>query len=658
MAQPADAAPVGNLAADFEPATEEQWLALVDKVLGGRPLESLTSRTADGIEVQPLYTEGPDEAATGSPGAAPFTRGFTAAQREAGRWDLRVMVDHPSPGSSELELGATSVLVGGAALASENSFRTAIEGVLAAGAPVVLAPGSGFATTAEWLIAAWSAAGLQDSAVTGGFGADPMGLLAREGRLPQGLDRALADATGLAVMAARRFPRVHTWSVDATPYAEAGGSAAQELAAMLCTAVAYLRSMQAGSMDARAAVSSLEVTLGADVDFFTTIAKLRAARRVFGAMSQACGADPATASPTLVVRTLHRDLTRRDPWVNMLRVTSAAFAAALGGADAIIAAAFDSELGRPSELGRRMARNTQLLLSEESHVGRVIDPPGGSWYVESLTDAIAARAWELFGELERAGGMPAVLLDGTLAERIASVRDERRSDVAARRSPITGVSEFPNLDEQLPEVATTPSGTPLCARDSGSATECEPFAPVRWAEPFEALRDAADARRASAAPSAVAVPRVFLANLGDVATHTARASWAKNFFEAGGIEAASSERGTTQGFHSTEEMVEDFCSDPARIACICSSDATYAELAAPAASALAAAGAERIYLAGRPGELADELRSAGVGQFIHVGVDVLAVLVSAHELLGIAPAVADPTTNQNPTTSERREDER
>lgn len=657
MAQPAEAGIVGNLAGDFEPATEQQWLDLVGKVLKGRPVDSLSSLTSDGIEVRPLYVDGPDESTTGAPGAAPFTRGFTAAQREGGRWDLRTLIDGSgerdgAPSAvAELECGATSLLVGGGALASEDSLRSALVDVHLDLAPVVLAPESGFATAARWLMSLWADAGVADDSVVGGFGVDPIGVLAHRGHLPQGIDRALADGTGLAVMAANRYPNVRTWSVDATPYAEAGASEGQELASMLSTAVAYLRSMQDAGMNANDAAARIEITLGADADFFTTIAKLRAARRTYGAMSQACGVDPAVAPPAMVVRTLHRNLSRRDPWVNMLRVTSGAFAGALGGADTVITAPFDSELGQPSALGRRMARNTQLLLSEESNVGRVIDPAGGSWYIESLTESIAAEAWSIFMSFEGAGGMPAVLTDGTIAARIQSVRDERATAVATRRAPITGVSEYPNLDEQIPEPEPASSGEPVQASETDVATTCERLDPVRWAEPFEALRDAADAARVSG-PAGAADPRVFLANLGSVASHTARASWATNFFEAGGIAAATSERGRSVGFGSAAEVVADFAADPARIACICSSDETYAELAVQTVGALAAAGAEQIYLAGRPAELQVELEEAGVDQFIHVGVDLLEVLGRAHVLLGIA------STGQVPSTGEPQEDHR
>ncbi|MCZ7627655.1 MAG: methylmalonyl-CoA mutase family protein [Microthrixaceae bacterium] len=282
MAQPVDADPVGDLAGDFEAATEQQWLDLVAKVLGDRPVESLTSATADGIEVRPLYTEGPDESVTGAPGAAPFTRGFTANQRDGGRWDLRVFVDGAGgPGcTTELERGATSLLVGAGALATQDALRASLAGVHLDLVPVVLAAGSGFTASAEWLMSLWADSAVGDDSATGGFGADPIGVLARSGRLPQGIHRALADGAGLAAMAADRYPRVRTWSVDATPYAEAGASEAQELAAMLSTAVAYLRSMQDAGMGADDAAASVELTLGADADFFTTIAKLRAARRL------------------------------------------------------------------------------------------------------------------------------------------------------------------------------------------------------------------------------------------------------------------------------------------------------------------------------------------------------------------------------------------
>lgn len=625
-----------DLAGQFDPATEDDWLALVDKVLKGKPFDTLRSRTADGIDVAPLYRNGPDESTTGTPGAAPFTRSFSASQRPSGRWDMRVELADSDPGAANaaalrsLERGATSLRVGGGCLASSGALTSTLEGVHLDLAPVALAPGASFATTAEWLLELWSQRGTPDSVAAGCLGADPLGTLARTGALPQGVDRALADAVGLATMAANRFPGVRAWSLDVTPYAEAGASEAQELAALLSTAAAYLRAMQNGSMDADAAIGQIEITLGASSDFFTTIAKLRAARRVFGSLAEASGADMTRTNTPIVVRTLDRDLSRRDPWVNLLRVTSAAFAAALGGADTVITRTFDSQLATRGLLGERMARNTQLLLSEESGVGRVIDPAGGSWYIESLTERIAEEAWDTFRVLEGAGGLPAVLLDGTLSARISSVASARFEAVSTRRTPLTGVSEFPELDGEAPAGAPHRPGEPVGVGATEAEVRCEPLRPLRWAEPWEALRDAVDS-------TAGDPPVVFLANLGPVASHTARASWATNLFAAGGLRATSSDRGTGSGFSSAEEAAADFTASGANLVCICGSDEEYANSAAGAARALRDAGASRIYLAGRPGESRSELEEAGVDEFVHVGVDVVDLLRGAHEALGIPP---------------------
>ncbi len=624
-----------TFAGEFQPASEQDWREAVERVLKGAPFDRLVSRTSDGIEVQPLFTDGPDDAATGAPGAQPFTRGFTAIQRPDGAWDLRApigsgdaVVDNATA-LRELMRGATSLVLSGGAMHDKQTMSSVLDGVLLDLAPVVLAPGAAFITTAEWLMEIWQDNSVADDKALGAFGADPIGTLAATGELPQGVDRALADMAGLASMTAARYPGVRAITVDATPYSEAGATEGTELAAMLATAVAYLRALERTDMSAADAGGQIEVTLGADPDFFTTIAKLRAARRVWAAMATACGVDPAQNPPRFVARTLHRAMSSRDPWVNMLRVTSAAFAAVLGGADSVTTLSFDSELGEPGELGRRMARNTQLLLGEESGIGAVIDPAGGSWYVESLTEQLAAEAWSQFRTIEAAGGLPAALLDGTLAARIGQARDKHLSAVATRKAPITGVSEFPLIDEELPQTAPTSAARPVQVDAGGSATRCEPLQPVRWAEQFEALRDAADAAAASGGN-----PRVFLANLGSVATHTARATWAKNFFEAGGIEAVTSAAGASTGFDDDELLAADFAGSGASIACICSSDEVYAQRGAEAAAALG--GAKRVYMAGKPGEGREQLEAAGVDQFIHVGVDVLAVLRAAHQLLGIS----------------------
>ena len=362
---------------------------------------------------------------------------------------------------------------------------------------------------------------------------------------------------------------------------------------------------------------------------------------MWSALTASCGASEPYRTAPQHVRTADRMLTRRDPWVNLLRVTAAAFGAGLGGATSVTTAAFDEALGEPDELGRRMARNTQLVLLEESNLGRVTDPAGGSWYVESLTEQIATAAWGLFQELESSGGLPAVLLDGSLGEQIAAVRRERLQRVATREEPLTGVSEFAEVGESS-EVRTGADLRTLRARairaaascrldgQAASATECEALPRVRWSQEFEALRDASDAYVGATGSR----PKVMLVTLGPVAVHTARATFARNFFAAGGIESLTTETGSTTGYTDPGEAVADALRSAAHLVCICSSDEVYEELAVPFASALRGAGLSPVYLAGRPGGREEAEREAGVSEFIHVGVDALAALRRAHEVIG------------------------
>jgi methylmalonyl-CoA mutase len=618
-----------TLAAEFPTPTREDWLELVDKVLKGADFHrKLVSRTADGIEVQPLYVRGDGTAtdASGLPGTDPFTRGAHVAPRPGGAWDVRVPVLAPDPATAnaialdELLRGATSLSVhlrdGGVVVNGADDLDRVLDGVHLDLAPVALETGGRFAQPAEWLREVWARRGVGGAEVAGSLGVDPLGALARDGSLHD-VATALEEAARIAAETAAATPNVQALAIDLGPYVEAGATPGQQLAALLATGVAYLRACEAAGLDPTAAASQIEVRIVVDTDFFGGIALCRAARRVWAALLAECGVAEDGRGIHLQARTAARVMTVRDPWVNLLRVTSATFATALGGADGIVALPFDTELGVPDDLGRRLARNTHLLLQEESNVGRVLDPAGGSWYVESLTEQLASVAWDLFAGIEADGGMAAVLADGSFAAHIDGAWEVRRAALATRRVPVTGVSEFPLLAE-APVVREPRASSPAAAGGLPAR---------RDAEDFEALRDAASAFRDASG----AWPRVFLANLGPVATHTARATWARNFFEAGGVEAVGDE-----GWSEAADVVTAFEASGASLACICSSDATYAELAEPVAKALKAAGAGRVYLAGNPGDARAAFESAGVDEFVHVGVDVIATLRRAHETLGVS----------------------
>ncbi|MCC9310594.1 methylmalonyl-CoA mutase small subunit [Kitasatospora sp. RB6PN24] len=617
------------LAAEFPDTTRERWQHLVEGVLrksgaqdvaGVQAEEALSTELQDGLRVRPLYTAEDSSAAPGYPGFPPFVRGGRPQGSAVSGWDVRQRHADPDPRRAneavlaDLENGVTSLWleVGGAGL-PVAALPDVLAGVYLDLAAVVLDAGTETGDAAEQLLRLYAERGVPAEAAAGNLGADPLGLLARTGK-DADTDAQLLEAAALAGRCAEGYPGLRALTVDALGYHEAGASPAQELGCSLATAVAYLRELTAAGLTVDAACAQLEFRYAADGDQFLTIAKFRAARRLWARVAQLCGASPQAAAQRQHAVTSSVMMTERDPWVNMLRTTVACLAAGVGGADAVSVLPFDSAVGLPDAFARRIARNTQAILLEESNLARVIDPAGGSWYVEQLTDELARAAWAWFQELERAGGQRAALVSGLVGERIADTWAERSTALARRREPITGVSEFPHLHEQplLRTAAPAPLGGGLPR--------------VRRAEAFEALRSRSDAHLAGHG----ARPRLFLAALGPAAAHTARSSFAGNLFQAGGIETTLAE-----GVEPAA-LAEAFAASGATVACLCSSDRLYAEHAKAVAAALKAAGARRVLLAGRPGELREALERAGVDEFVFAGGDAVALLSALLDEIGVA----------------------
>jgi len=623
-----------RLADGFEQATEGQWLALVDKVLKGADFdERLVARTADGIALKPLYTRA--DAVAGAdlavPGSAPLTRG---RPRAGLGWDIRtfhVETDARLANTAILEDlagGATSIVLqiaapGGIGLAyNGNEIATALAGVDLTLCPVVLVAGEYTQDAAGSLMAVWRERGLPEAQWKGELGADPLGTLARTGALYHPLARSLEVAARLAADM-RGMPGVRALIADGHPYHAAGASEAEELAAMLGTLLAYLEACDAIGLAPADALPKISVGLAADCDQLLTIAKLRAGRRLVWRIAQACGAEPAAADVTFASATAWRMLARRDPWVNVLRNTVACAAAAMGGADAICVLPFTFPLGRPDAFTRRIARNTQIVLQEESGLGRVADPSGGSFAIERLTDDLARKAWAIFQRWDAAGGMGAALTSGRVQDEIAATAAARARDIATGRLPLTGASAFPRLGDD--GIRVEPWPRPVLSADLKGET-APPLPMARLAEPFERLRDAADAF----ATRTGAPPRVFLANLGTRAEFNSRTGWITNQLAAGGIAAID-----TDGFTAPADLGRAFAASGAEVACLCASDAVYGDLGEAAAMALAAAGARHVLLAGRP-KSADALKAAGVDQFLAAGDDMIAMLLALHVVLGVA----------------------
>ncbi|GAA2746385.1 methylmalonyl-CoA mutase family protein [Kitasatospora cinereorecta] len=611
------------LAAEFPDASREQWQRLVENVLrksgaqdvgGVRAEEVLSTRLQDGLRVRPLYTAQDTAADAGLPGFPPFVRGSRAQGAAVSGWDVRQRHADPDPRRAneavlaDLENGVSSLwLTVGEAGLPIAALPAVLDGVYLDLAAVVLDAGPAFRPAAEQLFAVLAERGVSAEAASGNLGADPLGLLARTGD-DTATTELLADAADLAERCADGFPNVRALTVDALAFHDAGASPAQELGCALAAGVAYLRELTAAGLGVDAAAGQLEFRYAASEDQFLSIAKFRAARRLWARVAEVSGVAPQAAAQRQHAVTSSVMMTARDPWVNMLRTTVACLAAGVGGADAVTVLPFDEAVGLPDAFARRVARNTQSILLEESHLAKVVDPAGGSWYVEQLTDELARAAWAWFQEIERAGGLRAALVGGLVGERIAATWAERSQRLAKRREPVTGVSEFPHLGEQplVREAAPAPLGGGLPR--------------VRRAEAYEALRMRSDAHLAATG----ARPRLFLAAIGSAAAHTARSTFAANLFQAGGIETV-----TTAGTDPAA-LAEAFTASGAPIACLCSSDQGYAEHGAAVAGALKAAGAT-VLLAGKPGTV-----ESGVDDHVFAGCDAVAVLTSLLDQIGVA----------------------
>jgi methylmalonyl-CoA mutase len=607
------------LAAEFPPATAEQWRKLVEHVLKGAPFDSrLVAKTYDGLAIEPLYGR------------------RAQAQPVAGRmpgapWSVMQRVDHPDPAAAnaealdDLENGASglSIIFAGAIgaygyglPASEAAIAHTLEGIhLDAGIALDLDGGAQAQDAGRLLAALVRRRGLSPAATNIRFGFDPIGAAATAGaRALRISDLAATLGAAISDLAAQGF-RGPFVPADGRVIHSAGGSEAQELAYVLAVAVEYLRALEARSIALDAARGMIYFRLAADADQFLTIAKFRALRILWARVEQACKLAPAP--PFVAAETAWRMMTKRDPYLNMLRATIAVVAAGLGGADAITVLPFTMALGLPDRFARRIARNTQLVLLEESNLAKVTDPAAGAGALEHMTEQLCRAAWSQFQEIERAGGAWAALEQGMIQTKVAAVRGERQTAVARRKDAITGTSDFPDLAEAPVSVLDVPPSAP----PPPSASAFEPLPRIRLAEPFEQLRDASDQMLARTG----ARPKIFLANLGTPADFSVRATFAKNLFAAGGIEAA-------EGFVTSDEMITAFKASGAKLACLCSSDAVYARQATAAAQALRRAGAS-VWLAGRPGALETELTQAGVSAFVFAGCDVLAALRTAYALI-------------------------
>ncbi len=702
----------GKLLAEFPPVGYADWRKLVEAELKGAPFDKrMFTDTYEGIKLQPIYCRA-DVAnlphVNSLPGFAPFVRGTSASGYFKTPWAVSQEIacasptefNHAARNSITRGLSALNMVLdratrdghdpdwaqpedvgcGGLSIATLGDLDRALEGVDLEKTSIFVRSGASALPFAALLLALAQKRKKSPAQLRGCIEMDPLGVLAHEGRLPQSLDGAYREMAALTRWGSIHAPQLQTICVHSRAWHESGGNAVQELAFALATGVEYLRELSKLGVEVDVAAPRIRFAVTVGVNFFMEIAKLRALRMLWSRAVAAAGGNEAAQKLSLHVRTSQWNKTVVDPYNNLLRATVEAFSGVLGGCDSLQVGAFDEVVRPPDDFSLRIARNTQLVLQKECALDHVVDPAGGSWFIESTTAEIATRAWTLFQEVEKLGGMQAALRAGFPQKAVSETALKKVKAVTSRRDSIVGINQYANPKEKPLEVPVVDSKAfhkrrvqqvashrmslddadnqvvldcltdvigskgadlfELCvaAAKAGATlgemtrviritdSPCTPIAPVSL------TRAAASLEKLRAAMNRQAEPvQVFLCNMGSLKEHKARADFSRGFFAVGGYDAMS-----PVGFKSPAEAADAFAASKAKVAVICSVDDNYPALVPPLIAALRAKKSEVIVvLAGYPADQIEAHKQSGVNEFIHMRADALEVLARIHERLGI-----------------------
>lgn len=707
MSDPSDSAIGERLFDDFSPSTYEEWKEAAIASLKGAPFEKkVFTKTYEGIELKPIYMEGDiqDLPHLGSlPGYGPFARGircdgyivkpwgisqeFTTATPEAfnqairydlerGQTDLNLKLDPPSlRGIDPDHELAEGVGRNGLSLATTNDLAIALAGIPLDKTPVYIDAGAVSLPFLALLTGWLETRGQKPSLLKGCLGADPLGTMARTGTLPMSLDTAYDAMAAVLLWTKNEAPGLRTILVQAHPYHDAGAGAVQELAFALATGVSYLRAMMDRGVTIDDAAAGMQFGFSVGGHFFMEIAKLRAARILWSQIVEAFGGTSEAGKMKLHGRTSAWTKTTYDPYVNMLRNTTEAFSAVMGGVDSLHVAPFDEPVRPADEFSRRVSRNLQLLLKDECRFTHPIDPGGGSWYIEHLTDQVARTAWELFQQVEAKGGMYPALREGFPQQAAEETAEKRAVNLAVRKDVLVGINMYVNLKE----TRLTPDDTDYEAVKTARATEVQAFrqksgqavsspspsrpdtawvgAAVEAAAQGATLGQLAGMFDPGETPSISRLRRhraadrferlrlntekienqlgrpiqVFLANMGPVPQHKARADFATGFFEVGGFEVLGN-----NGFDTVEAASQAAISSNAPVVVICSTDQTYPEIVPDMTQRIKQARPDAtVILAGKPAaEHEASYNQAGLDGAIFIRANCLDMLRDLQKKIG------------------------
>ena len=712
MANPQQTDAATTTFSEFPPTPYEDWRKAIDKVLKGAPFEKrLITKTYEEIDLQPMYRQEDIEGLPhldGLPGFTPYLRGATPMGYATTSWDVAQEMPYSTPAAfnaalkADLERGQNAVNIvldrptlagvdadqaeaddvgkGGLSISSVADLAAALEGVDLEKTPIYIQASTSALTFTALLAGLVKQQGKSLDKVRGAIGMDPLGQLARDGRLPRDLDGIYEVMAQLATWAKSNAPQLRTITVQGHPYHNGGASTTQELAFALATAVDYLRALQARGLSIDDAAPRFRFALSIGSNFFMEIAKLRAARVLWAKIIQAFGGNEESQKMRLHARTSAWNQTVYDPHVNLLRATTEAFSGAVGGCDSLHISPFDELLRVPDEFARRVARNTHTVLREESHVTKTVDPAGGSWYVENLTDAVARKTWGIFQEVEKQGGMAKALEAGWPQNQVADTASKRAANIAKRKDIFVGTNMYPNMKETriepapvdawavqnerkeaLKAVRAKASGNKQAALDTlakggantvesaisaaaagatlgeiaqAARTNAKPGPTInsiraeRGAQAFERLRQVTESFAAHTGQP----PQVFLATMGPLTQHKGRADFATAFLGVGGFETIY-----PSGFDTPDAAAQAALASNAKAVVICSTDATYPDIVPTLAQTLKKANPDvTVLLAGYPAEHVEAFKAAGVDDFIHLAANCQSLLTTLQKKMGVA----------------------
>lgn len=611
-----------DLARDFPSPSWEEWLNAVTETLKGADFDkTMRTMTPEGIRLQPIYRKEDiaDLQFTKSlPGQAPYLRGNDPQSFSVEAWkiaqaqtepDLKVLHTNLL---QELNRGLTAINLSkdqfgnGPRLQSQADLETLFEGIDLVAAPLFMQLDIAEAETLPLLLSYLREQGYDLKTFSCGVGFDPTGELAREGELPLELHLLWDKVLSYVKLAVDNAPKWRCLSIDGTIYEAAGASSTQELAFVLSTAIGYIQGLQASgfSIDQLAPLFQVKLSLGSN--FFMEIAKLRAFRLLWAEMIRAFGGSESSQKVWIHARTAAFNKSQFDLYVNLLRTANEAFAGVIGGADSLEVSRFDELVSEPDEFSAHLARNQQIILAEEAHFAKVMDPAGGCYYIESLTHELANKAWAMMQDIESDGGMIKSLRAGKIHELIRVVAEARIDAANKRRDVYVGVNMFANVEEASQPLIKTNKAP----RNSAVRLEAGPLPKRRAVQDLEQLRSGIAASKAER--------KIFLLTMGTIADYKARADFAAGFFQVGAFEVI-----TGSGYLTVPEALEAAKSSGAKAICLCSTDDKYQELVPEIAPALTG---KTLILAGYPTNKIEDYKAAGIDLFIHIRANVYTTL--------------------------------